>query len=133
VHVDQYSGAVAGRYSYAEYFPVAKTVSQAIALHVGQRFGTLSFWISFLFCVGVLFLCITAPLMWWRRRKHGLDAPRGYLPIRSTPWLIVVLVILGLVFPLFGLSLILVLVLDRLVIRRSSRLSDGLNTIPAPR
>jgi uncharacterized iron-regulated membrane protein len=133
VHVDQYSGALAGRYSYTEYSPMAKTVSQAIALHEGQRFGTLSFWISFLFCVGVVFLCITAPLMWWRRRKHGLDAPRGYLPIRTTPWLIVALVILGLVFPLFGLSLILVLVFDKLVVRRSSRLSDALNAAPAPR
>ncbi len=75
MHVDQYSGAVAGRYSYAEHSPVAKAVSPGIALHEGQRFGTLSFWMSFLFRVGVLLLCITAPLMWWRRRRHGPDAP----------------------------------------------------------
>jgi uncharacterized iron-regulated membrane protein len=133
VHIDQYSGAVAGRYSYDQYSPVAKAVSQGIALHEGQRFGTLSFWASFLFCVAVFFLCVTAPMMWWRRRRSGLDAPRGHLPIRSTPWLIAALVILGVVFPLFGLTLVLVLLADKVLIRRSARLATVFNSTPASR
>jgi uncharacterized iron-regulated membrane protein len=47
-------------------------------------------------------------------------------------WLLAALVVLGLIFPLFGLSLVLVPIFDKLVVRRSSRLSDALNTAPAP-
>ncbi len=130
VHVDQYSGQIAGRYSYAEYTPLAKLVSQGIAIHEGQRFGSLSFWLSAAFCVGVLFLCVTGPVMWWRRRNGGLSAPRGAMPIMRTPWLIAVLVVLGLALPLFGVTLVAVLLIDRFVVRRSERMSRALNTVP---
>jgi uncharacterized iron-regulated membrane protein len=130
VHVDQYSGQIVGRYSYAEYTPLAKLVSQGIAIHEGQRFGSLSFWLSAAFCVGVLFLCVTGPVMWWRRRNGGLSAPRGAMPIMRTPWLIAVLVVLGLALPLFGVTLVAVLLIDRFVVRRSERMSRALNTVP---
>lgn len=128
VHIDQYSGAVAGRYAYAEYPAAAKLVSQGIAIHEGQRLGTLNFWASAAFCVGLLFLCVTGPLMWWRRRKEGLGAPRGSLPVRARPWLAVVLVVLGVAMPLFGLTLVIVLLVDWLVIRRSDRLRSVFST-----
>ena len=92
VHVDQYSSAVAGRYSSADYSPVAKVVSQTIAMHEGQRFGSLILVASALFCVTFLVLCVTGPIMWWRRRPKGsLGAPRGAMPLRARPWLLVAL------------------------------------------
>ena len=119
VHVDQYSGAVAGRYSFDEYSPVAKVVSQTIAMHEGQRFGSLNFVASALFCVTILVLCVTGPIMWWRRRPKGsLGAPRGAMPLRARPWLLVALVALGLFMPLLGLSLIVVLAVELLLLRR---------------
>lgn len=131
VHVDQYSGEVAGRYSYDEYSPAAKVVSQGIALHEGQRFGSLSLWMSAAFCLAVLALCVTGPWMWWRRRRSGLAAPRGALPVRGTPWLLAALVLLGIFLPLFGVTLVLVLLLDRFVVRRSDRLRSALGTVSA--
>lgn len=129
VHVDQYSGAVAGRYQYDDYAPMAKLVSQGIAIHEGQRFGTLNFWASAAFCAACLFLCITGPLMWWRRRpgKGGIAAPRGRLPLKARPWLIVVLVALGVFLPMFGISLLLVLAFDQLVVTRVPRLAAAFN------
>ncbi len=128
VHVDQYSGAIAGRYSYAEYPAAAKLVSQGIALHEGQRLGTLNFWASAAFCAGLLFLCVTGPIMWWRRRKSGISAPRGSMPVKARPWIAVVMVIFGVLFPLFGVTLIIVLLVDRVVIRRSDRLRSTFGT-----
>ncbi len=119
VHVDQYSGAVAGRYSFAEYSPVAELVSQTIAMHEGQRFGSLNLVASALFCVTILVLCVTAPIMWWRRRPKGsLGAPRGAMPLRARPWLLVVLIALGIAMPLLGLSLIVVFAVEFLLLRR---------------
>ncbi len=121
VHVDQYSGDVAGRYSYDEYSPTAKAVSQMISMHEGQRFGSLNFVASALFCVAILFLCVTGPLMWWRRRpKGGFGAPEGRMPLRGTWWLLAAVVALGIFMPLLGASLLVVLLIDNVVTRRST-------------
>lgn len=130
VHIDQYSGQIAGRYSYAEYAPAAKLVSQGIAIHEGQRFGTLNFWGSAAFCVSVIVLCVTGPMMWWRRRRAsgGIAAPKGRMPVIAKPVLAVALVALGIVMPLFGASLVLVLLLDRLVVARSAKWRQRLNS-----
>lgn len=121
VHVDRYSGEIRSDYSFEDYPFLAKVVSQGIGLHEGRSLGLFSFWLSALFCVAVLVLCVTGPLMWWRRRpsKSGtVGAPRGKLPVRTTWWLGLLLVGLGIFLPLFGITLLAVLLLDQLVLRR---------------
>lgn len=129
VHIDQYSGEIVGRYSYNEYSTLAQVVSNSIATHEGRRFGVVSQIASTAFSIGVLFLCVTAPIMWWRRRRagQGLAAPRGSISFKSHPWLVAGLVVLGVVLPLFGASLIVILLLDRFVIRPSKTLSKFFN------
>ncbi len=129
VHVDQFGGTAVSTYGYHDYPKLAQAVTQGIALHEGRRFGVLNFWASLLFCVGVIVLCSTGPLMWWRRRPTGggLAAPRGKLPIRPTWWVVALLVALGLFLPLFGISLVIVLLLDQLVLRRIPRLRSTFN------
>jgi uncharacterized iron-regulated membrane protein len=90
-------------------------------------------WVTTAFCLMVIFMCITGPLVWWRRRPRGrghIGAPRGRLPIRPTPILAVGMVTLGILLPLFGASLIAVLLLDQLVLRRIRALSHCFNTTP---
>lgn len=120
VHVDQYGGTVRSSYGYDDYPALARVVSQGIGLHEGRSLGALSFVAAAAFCLAVLVLCVTGPLMWWRRRPSGrrTGAPRGRLPVRATPWLAVALVALGVFLPVFGVSLLLVLLLDRFVLRR---------------
>lgn len=121
VHVDRYGGQVVSTYGFADYPLLAKVVAQGIGLHEGRSLGLWSFWGAALMCVAVIVACVTGPLMWWRRRPRGwsrLGAPRGRMPIRATPLLAVGLVVLGLVLPVFGASLLVVLVLDQLVLRR---------------
>jgi uncharacterized iron-regulated membrane protein len=130
VHVDQYGGGIASTYGYDDYPLLAKTVSQGIALHEGRRFGTANMWVTAAFCLMVVFMCVTGPTMWWRRRPEGrsaVGAPRGRLPVKATPLLAVGLVALGVFLPLFGLSLVVVLLLDQLVLRRVPALSRWFN------
>jgi uncharacterized iron-regulated membrane protein len=118
IHVDQYGGKVVSTYGLDDYPLLAKVVSQGIGLHEGRSFGLLNFWLTATFCLAVIFMCVTGPLMWWRRRPAGtLAALRGRMPVRTTPWLLGMLVVIGAVLPLFGLSLVVVLLLD-LVARR---------------
>ena len=124
VHVDRFGGDVVSTYGFDDYPALAKVVSLGIGLHEGRSLGAWSFAGSALMCLAVIFSCITGPLMWWRRRPKGatMGAPRGRMPIRATPLLAVAIVGLGVFLPLFGLSLLVVLVLDQLVIRRVPRL-----------
>ncbi len=132
VHVDRFSGTVRSDYGFDDYPLVAKTVAQGIGLHEGRSLGLVSFWGAALFCVAILFLCVTGPLMWWRRRPSGsgsVGAPRGRLPVRATWWLGAGLLVLAVVLPLFGLTLLAVLVLDQLVLRRVPRLRTTFDTV----
>lgn len=126
VHVDRYGGQVVSTYGFDDYPALAQVVAQGIGLHEGRSLGLWSFWGAALMCAAVIFMCVTGPLMWWRRRPQGagrMGAPRGRMPLRTTPLLAVLLVALGVLLPLFGLSLLVVLLLDQLVLRRVPALS----------
>lgn len=131
VHVDRYGGQVVSTYGFDDYPALAKVVSQGIGLHEGRSLGLWSFWGSALMCVAIVFMCLSGPLMWWRRRPKGgaaLGAPRGRMPIKGTPLLAAGLLALGVFLPFFGLSLLLVLVLDQLVLRRVPALGRWFST-----
>lgn len=123
VYVDQYSSEVVAEYGYANYSLLSKAVAEGIAGHEGRSWGEwnwLNKVVTVAFCLGVIVLSVTGPVMWWRRRKglEGLGAPRGKLPVYTSWGLLVALVALGCFLPLFGISLFVVLLLDLLVIRR---------------
>lgn len=133
VHVDRYTGTVAGTYGYADYTGVAKVVSQSIALHEGRRLGVVNMTLSAAMCLGILFLCVSGPVMWWRRRPKRagrLGAPRGRLPLVATPVLLAALIALGLFLPLFGVSLVIIALLDQLVLRRVAPVRRWLDVRP---
>lgn len=129
LHVDQYGGRVVSTYGYSDYPKLAKVVSQGIALHEGRRLGLVNFWLTTIFCLAVIFMCISGPLMWWRRRPsgRGLGAPRGRLPLRATPALAILVIALAVFLPLFGITLAAVLLLDQLLLRRVGRLRAWFN------
>ena len=121
VHVDRFGGEVVSTYGFDDYPALAQVVSQGIGLHEGRSLGLWSFWGSALMCAATILMCVTGPLMWWRRRPSragSMAAPRGRMPLRSSPLLVVGLVALGVFLPLFGLSVLVVLALDQLVVRR---------------
>ena len=99
-----------------------------IALHM----GTLGLWsvlANTLVCLSVLFLCASSIVLWWKRRpnKAGrLAAPP--MPKEMPLWQGAVLVGLGvcMAFPMAGLALLTVLVVDTLVLSRLPRLRRSL-------
>ena len=109
VHIGRYGGEVESTYGFADYPLLAKVVSHGIGLHEGRSLGLWSFWGSAPMCLAVIFMCVSGPLMWWRRRPRRtgqLGAPRGRMPLKATPLLAAALVALGLFLPLFGVTLL---------------------------
>lgn len=133
VHVDRYDGEVRSAYGYDDYPLLAQVVSQGIGVHEGRGLGGWTMALAAAFCLGVITLCVTGPLMWWRRRPSGrrVGAPRGRLPVRGSRTLAAGLVALAVFLPVFGVSLVVVLLLDRFVVRRVPALGDFFGSAPA--
>ncbi|MBD2234441.1 PepSY-associated TM helix domain-containing protein [Phormidium tenue] len=121
LHVDQYSGTVLADVRWKDYGLVPKAVEMGTAIHMGRYFGFANQLLMLVAALIVILLAITGVAMWWQRRPQGtglIGAPA--LPAYVQNWRIplALVAVLGLVFPLVGLSLVVVLLLDYLVLNR---------------
>lgn len=111
------SGAVTGTRHFGDDDAVNRAINVAIATHEGQLFGRPNQAILLVNTIGVVLVMISAALMWWRRRPaHVLGAPPIVARPRFAPVLTLVVVALGVILPEFGISLVLVSVIDWFVL-----------------
>jgi uncharacterized iron-regulated membrane protein len=122
LHVDQYSGKVLADIAYNDYGRVAQWISFGTSLHMGRYFGLANQLVCGAISLGLAAMALTGFVMWWKRspeRALGAPArPAQRLPMRA--WKSG-LTMLGLVFPLMGLTMLIVWVSDRLVFGRVQR------------
>jgi uncharacterized iron-regulated membrane protein len=113
VHLDQYSGKPLIDMSYADYGPLGKWLEFGINVHMGQQFGPANQLFLLAVCVAIVVLAVSAGVMWWKRRPSGsLGVPPAPSDRRVFRGLIAILVLGGIVFPLVGLSLLVMLAVD---------------------
>ena len=111
--VDQYTGKVLVDVRWQDYNNVARATELGVMLHEGKMFGPLNQIIIFLVCLMILLGSVSGLVMWWKRRPEGgLGVPplRHDLPRWKTAT--VIMIGLGVAFPLVGISLLAVWVLD---------------------
>ena len=113
IHLDQYSGRVLVDVDYAHYGPLARLLEWVINVHMGDQFGSINRLILLLICLATVTLCVSAAVMWWTRRPAGqLGVPQ--LPDRRTLRVVMgFLIIGGLLFPLTGLTMLLMWLFER--------------------
>ncbi|MFB1082571.1 PepSY-associated TM helix domain-containing protein [Jeotgalibacillus sp. JSM ZJ347] len=118
VHLDQYTGAVLADYRYQHYEPVGKMMAIGITLHKGLQYGIWNQLIGLAICVGLITIVISGLWMWLNRKpSDSIGAPKS-LPIRKVKWAFVILIGFSLFFPLVGLSVLAVFLLDLLLLKR---------------
>ena len=117
--VDGGSGEIVRRDDFATKHSIDQVVAVGIAFHEGRLFGWPNQLLLLITAAGLVLVCLSAVWLWLRRRDPGrLGAPPpGISPRRSVP-LVATVVALGVLLPLFGLSLLAVLLLERFVLRR---------------
>jgi len=119
VTLDPASGAVLTRLNFSQRPLIDRLVGIGIAAHEGQLYGWLNKVVNLCTAMGLIVLCISALVMWWRRRPDGaLGAPMPLIRPRFTFALVALVLALAIYLPLFGLSLILVKITERSVLRR---------------
>ncbi|WP_148505247.1 PepSY-associated TM helix domain-containing protein [Paenibacillus beijingensis] len=118
VHIDQYTGAVLADYRYIHYAPIGKLMAWGITVHKGLEYGLPNQIAGLLVCIGIAGIAASGMMLWWKRKPSGqLGAPKAP-GLKKMKVVAVILALFGLLFPLVGATLIAVLVLDWLVIRR---------------
>lgn len=128
-HFDQYSGDVLVDVSWNDYSVVAKLMAAGVSLHQGD-ISPINKWLNALFCVAFIAISVTGALMWWKRRpakQNKLGVPMRFEQEGIWKVGICTLFAVCLLFPLAGLSIVAVLLLDTLMIRRSKRLTAYLS------
>jgi len=113
VYLDQYSGKVMGDVRFKDWGPSAKAIEWGIAVHQGQEYGPLNRYLMLAGCIAIVMMAVGAVVMWWKRRPEG---KLGVPPLPATPGagrgLIIIIVGVGVIYPLVGASLIAATILN---------------------
>ncbi|SFB06813.1 MULTISPECIES: PepSY domain-containing protein [unclassified Bacillus (in: firmicutes)] len=119
LHINQYTGGVLADLRFADYGPMAKVIEIGIALHEGRYFGLLNQLFGLLTCLGLVLIVWSGVVMWWKRRPAGkLGAPTKLKSDKMSRKVLALTILLGILLPLAGISIIFVLLIDYFLIRR---------------
>ena len=108
LELDARSGEVLRERNFGQKPAIDRVIGVGIAAHEGQLFGLGNQLLGLFTALGLITMCISAVVMWWRRRPEGslgLPAPRvdGFrirAPFRA------LIVCLGVLLPVLGASLL---------------------------
>ncbi len=120
VAIDAGTGREVMREGFADRHWIDRAVGYGVAAHEGALFGWVNQLLGLLTAIALMLLSVSSFVLWWHRRPTGqLGAPplQGRVP-HSGP-IVVLVVALGMVMPLFGISLAAVVAIDFLLVRRS--------------
>lgn len=113
VYLDQYTGAVLRDVGWSNYSPVGKATEFGVSVHMGREYGWVNQLVGLISCLLLVLTSVTGIVLWWRRRPSGrLGAPKRPKNYRMGATVLCITVALGVLFPLVGLSLLLILMLE---------------------
>ena len=133
--VDGATGQILNRTDFNQRHWIDRTIGYGIAVHEGALFGLANQIAGTVTAMFLILLAVSGAVLWWRRRPIGLlGAPVPLSRPRFGPLLIGAILGLGLYLPMFGLSLLVMLLLERFVLRRivSARRWLGLSGMREP-
>jgi uncharacterized iron-regulated membrane protein len=115
LELDARTGELLREKNFGQKPAIDRVIGIGVAAHEGQLFGFGNQLLGLFTALGLITMCISAVVMWWRRRPEeslGLPAPRveGF---RITPPLITLIVIAGILLPVLGASLLILWVTTR--------------------
>ncbi|WP_114238254.1 PepSY domain-containing protein [Dyella sp. C9] len=130
--LDPVQGRVIQRVDFAQRPLLDRLIGYGVAVHEGVLFPPLNQILSALTALGLITMVCSATVLWWRRRPKGtLGAPGALHRPRYAPAFVCLVCALGVLLPLLGASMLLVLPIERLLLRRLPRAHHFLGLAPA--
>ena len=125
LHIDQYNGKVLSDSRFKDYGLLGKAITTGYYLHIGAELGWINQIVGLIVCIGIVLIVVSGILMWWKRKpSNKLGAPPQPKDFKMEKGLALIIIIFSIIFPLVGVSLLFVLLLDWLMIRRIHRVKQ---------
>ena len=127
-HLDQYSGRILGEVTWQDYNFIAKTLAVGISLHQGD-ISIINKLLNALFCLAFIAVSVTGGVIWWMRRPSGqrkLGAPPKFGDAGLWKAGLVSVVVISVLFPLAGATIITAMILDWLLFSRVEKFKTAL-------
>jgi uncharacterized iron-regulated membrane protein len=119
IHLDQYSGKVLASHTWSDVGILMKARMWTMAFHQGE-FGLWNWYLMIFVAIGLFTLSMSAIVSYAYRKTPGtLAIPKVPEHISFGIPLIVIVVMLGILLPLFGLSVLLLFLYSKLMQRQS--------------
>lgn len=124
--LDQFTGDTLAEQAVYGYGSVQVGMDTLVSTHMGTQLGIVSRIFMTVLCVLAIWSSVSALMMFARRRRPGtVGVPRRPADVRLERGVVIVAVALGIVFPLWGAVALIILGLDRFVIRKVPTLRRG--------
>ena len=106
-------GAVIGSQGFGDRHWIDRVVGFGVAVHEGAWLGLFNQLVNLAVLIGLVTLAVSSVILWWRRRPAGgLGAPAAKDPLRHSWALVGVTLLLGVLMPLFGITLAIAAALE---------------------
>lgn len=129
LYLDQFTGQTIANATADQDGALSRISSWGVDMHMGTQYGILTRILATVFCLGLLTSIVTATLMWWKRRPSGTaglpgrtsdtmksDTPRGAVAVIA-----VIATALAIIYPSFGVTLLVVLIAETIMESRRAR------------
>lgn len=121
VTYDPATGAETSRSGFADKHVIDRVVNTGIAWHEGQLFGLANQLLGVATALALIAISLLGVMMWLKRRPKGEFGAPPPVSGSKPGWVIGAIMVLGLLLPLFGASVIAIFAFDRI----ASRLRAG--------
>lgn len=126
LYLDQFSGETIANATAAQDGALARATSWGVDMHMGTQYGIITRILATAACLGLLTSIATAIVMWWKRRPTGgtglpgrsAENSRAEPPRSAVVAIGVTATALAVLYPSFGVSLVVVLVAEWVVSAR---------------
>ena len=119
LYIGAQTGELIADIGWNDYSPAARIVEWGVMTHMGRQYGAINQWLNLGFCIGIVGAVIAGLRLWWiRRPPASLGGPQLSPHDRFPRGLLVLLIAIGLLFPLAGAALLLIAAAERLLFRR---------------
>ena len=129
LYLNQFTGQTITNATAAQDGALSRATSWGISMHMGNQYGLLTRISATLACLAVLISITTATLMWWKRRPTGSaglpgrtsEVTRSHTPRAAVVAIGLTATALAVLYPSFGVTLLVVLIAETIVEARRSR------------
>lgn len=126
LYLDQFSGQTLANATADQDGALSRISSWGVDMHMGTQYGVVTRILATAFCVGLITSILTATIMWWKRRPAGTaglpgrtsETIKSETPQRAVVVIGVMATALAVLYPSFGVTLLVVLIAETIVASR---------------